>query len=708
MASSLEKFQDLLRELFQFDCADLDFGIYRIMNHKRDVIERFIVENLPNAVAEELDTGVAAEQAEADIKLREIRKQIGESFGHAAIDADGNLAEMFRNTPLGKSYLELMAKSAGGQGRDALEAAIFNHLYAFFSRYYQDGDFISKRRYSRRHRYAIPYNGEEVHLHWANSDQYYVKTGEHFQDYTFRSRGIAVHFKLRAAEVEKDNVKSDKRYFLPCSEAPAWDEEARRLDISFEFRPMTKQEEIIYGKRNQQEAIIDKTVVDIPKQLGKTPDAISALTGERRRNNDGRVISILEHHLRQYTRRNTSDFFIHKDLKGFLTRELDFYLKNEVLSLDEMEAAGEDRSEGWFQTMRTIRSIGAQIIDFLDQIENFQKMLWEKRKFVTETQYCITVKCIDEVFYKKIAVCEAQWEEWKELFHIEQVQSKLFNSGNDTTCNRAKFLKSSPSLVLDTRHFESEFVDRLLGSLADLNEMTDGVLIHAENRQALNLLTRRYSREIKCVHIDPPYNTQTSGFLYKNNYQHSSWLTMMNNHIGPALALLSDDGLFVCHIDENEYERLHLMFDHFDIANAGTMIWDKRNPMTAGGGVAIQHEYVVWRSKTEKPINLRNNTIQMMLKKADKLTQEFEGVTESAKKEYSNWVNNNPQLSGGEKAYRYLDKDGRIYQSVSLRAPEPRADHKVSSTINSSCHAETLSRSAEWILPYAGNIAEFE
>ena len=49
MIKPLEKFQSLLRELFQFDCADLDFGIYRIMNHKRDVIERFITNDLPKA-----------------------------------------------------------------------------------------------------------------------------------------------------------------------------------------------------------------------------------------------------------------------------------------------------------------------------------------------------------------------------------------------------------------------------------------------------------------------------------------------------------------------------------------------------------------------------------------------------------------------------------------------------------------------------------
>ena len=79
----------------------------------------------------------------------------------------------------------MQAKAAGARSRDAIETSIYNHLICFFSRYYQDGDFISKRRYSKRERYAIPYNGEEVYLHWANHDQYYVKTAEHFTDYAF-------------------------------------------------------------------------------------------------------------------------------------------------------------------------------------------------------------------------------------------------------------------------------------------------------------------------------------------------------------------------------------------------------------------------------------------------------------------------------------------------------------------------------------------
>ena len=191
------KFQQLLQELFQFDLADLDFGIYRIMNYKRQVIERWITEDLPRTIEQELHRGALAEQGEAQKALAEARQKVLETLGAAAIDAEGNLAEAYANTPLGKAYLEAREKAAHAQSSEALEAAVYNHLYAFFSRYYEDGDFISKQRYSKKERYAIPYNGEEVTLYWANHDQYYVKTAEYFTDYAWKApNGVTVHFKL--------------------------------------------------------------------------------------------------------------------------------------------------------------------------------------------------------------------------------------------------------------------------------------------------------------------------------------------------------------------------------------------------------------------------------------------------------------------------------------------------------------------------------
>ncbi|MFC1926401.1 site-specific DNA-methyltransferase, partial [Chloroflexota bacterium] len=358
MPSPREKFQELLRELFQFGSADLDFGIYRIMNFKRDTIERFIQKDLIEAVDKELTSGMLASQSQAASELKEVVAQIRETLGETALNGDSSLDESYHGTPLGKRYLELQARASEAQERPALEATIFNHLYAFFSRYYDNGDFLSKRRYSRREKYAVPYNGEEVYLHWANNDQYYVKTGEYFNDYRFKSPyGISIHFMLVVADVEKDNIKGDKRFFVPVPKEVTFDTETKEITIPFQYRPLTEQEDIKYGQRNQQDTIITEALNEIPAELQKDVDALPSLISTHHATSDGQV-SLLEHHLRRYTRRNTSDFFVHKDLKGFLTRELDFYLKNEVLNLDEVEAAGEPRSEAWFQIMHIIRSIG--------------------------------------------------------------------------------------------------------------------------------------------------------------------------------------------------------------------------------------------------------------------------------------------------------------------------------------------------------------
>jgi len=594
MTESLQKFQVLLRELFQFDCADLDFGIYRIMNHKRGAIERFISTDLPKAVAEELDRGALAEQSQAAAELKEVAAQIKETLGSDALDADGRLAEAYHTTPLGKKYLSLKAKAAGGRGREALEASIFNRLYAFFSRYYQDGDFISKRRYSKRQRYAIPYNGEEVYLYWANNDQYYVKTAEHFHDYTFASRGVTVHFKLQAASVEQNNVKGDKRFFLPRAKETAWDEKASQLVIPFEYRPLTEQEEISYGKKNQQEAIIAEALTEIPKCLKKADRALVALTTERHKTGDGKSVTFLEHHLRQYTRRNTSDFFLHKDLKGFLARELDFYLKNEVLNLDEMKAAGEERAEGWFQITRAIKAVGGRIIDFLEQIESFQKMLWEKRKFITETQYCITIGNIDESFYPDVAACEPQWAEWKELFHIDEEETNLFNSGKDKKGKRIAFLKSHPTLVLDTKHFDAGFVDKLLAIVDDLDGKTDGLLFHSENFQALSLLQESLRGAVQCVYGDPPYN-KGNDFAYKDCYQHSSWLAMQWDRTALTRSLMTKTGIQWISLDDHEAENYHRLLRQsglFGETKLLTAITNLKGIYDADGFVAT-HEYVV-------------------------------------------------------------------------------------------------------------------
>ena len=541
---SQEKFQQLLRELFHFDCADLDFGIYRIMNHKRKVIEKFISEDLVKAVSEELDQGVLHDQEVAVSELKETADKVRENFGKDALDAAGNLLR-YAETTLGKKYLKWQQRTVGARSRTALEANIFNHLFAFFSRYYQEGDFISKRRYSKQQRYAIPYNGEEVYLHWANSDQYYIKTAEHFHDYSYSAHGATIHFKLSNADVEQNNVKGERRFFLPRINGITTDENAKELIIPFEYRPLNEQEEANYGRINQQDTIITEFVTEIRTKPELSNEILLALTTERHRNADNEPVTYLEHHLRQYTRRNTSDFFIHKNLKAFLSRELDFYIKSEVLNLDDMEIAGEDFAEGWFQVIRVIREIGGRIIDFLDQIEGFQKMLWEKRKFITETQYCITIGNIDERFYPNIAACEPQWTEWKELFHID--------------------------------------------------EQCDGLLLHSENFQALGFIQQLYREKVKCTYIDPPYNTDASAILYKNDYKDSSWLSLMDNRVSLSKNLLSKDGVLCCAIDDEEMSRVRLVMQSMFDKELG-IVPVRSNPAgrKSSGQFSPAHEYALF------------------------------------------------------------------------------------------------------------------
>jgi adenine-specific DNA-methyltransferase len=606
LTDNARKLQDLLRQLFQFDCADLDFGIYRIMNFKRAVLDKFIEKDLIKAVSAELDSGALSEQSEVVEQLKEVAKQIRENLGDDAIDGDGNLAAKHSDTKVGRKYLALQARVGGAQSRPALEAAVFNHLYSFFSRYYDAGDFMSKRRYSKKEKYAVPYNGEEVYLHWANKDQYYIKTGEYFADYRFSApNGVAVHFKIQAADVEKENIKGENRFFIPLAKKAAFDSKTKEIILPFEYRPLTEQEEVKYGSRNQQEAIISEALESVPKHFAKEEIALAALIAERKKNSDGQSVSYFEHHLRQYSRRNTSDFFIHKDLKGFLTRELDFYLKNEVLGLDEMEAAGESRAAGWFQLIHTLRSIGRAIIAFLSQIEDFQKKLFEKRKFILETQYCITVGNIAEEFYPDIAACESQWKEWKDLFKIEEEDKRLFGAAKNKTALRIAFLKAHPTLVLDTKYFDEIFLDRLLASFGNLDEATNGLLVHAENFQGLSTLSQKYRSIIKCVYIDPPFNTGTNDFLYKNDYLNSSWLSMLYDRILASRDFLSNDANFFCRIDHHgDYLVRQILAKVFNEQRYQNQIVLKRGRETAGtrGKLEIASETLFWYSVGDNPI----------------------------------------------------------------------------------------------------------
>ena len=649
MLTPREKFQELLKKLFQFDCAELDFGIYRIMNQKRAVIERFIEKDLLDGVAAELSSGALAQESKLVQELADVTTQIKGYLGEGALDPEGNLGPQFHYTTVGKQYLELRERVGKSKSSPELEAEIFNHLYAFFSRYYDDGDFMSLRRYSKRDKYAIPYNGEEVYLHWANSDQYYIKTGENFTDYSYKHDGWTVRFKLRSADVEQNNAKGAKRFFIPRCDELAFDDAGRTVTLPFEFRPLEPDEEIRYGKGNNsegkrgaggngnskengnnktgQDAILADALAILTEAAKKHPSALAALMTAKREDADGNPVCLIEHHLRVYTRANTSDFFIHEDLKGFLDRELDFYLKNEVLNLDELDAGGEARSESWFQLLRTIKAIGRKIVAFVAQIENFQKRLFEKKKFVSEVQYCVTLDRVPQELYPEIAKNEAQIAEWRRLFRVHEIEKHLTRPGY-TDPLKADFLQANPFLVLDTKYFTDEFTSRLIASdqfLAEaesLDEATDGLLIYGENFQALRLIRNRYKETLRCIYIDPPYNTDAGPILYKNGYRSSTWMGMIENRLIEAKPFLADNGIICVTIDDYQVHELAYLLDRvFGKSNQLGVAVIRNNPSgrSTVRGFSVCHEYAFFYRNTDAAMPAR---LPRTEKQLDRFTQE--------------------------------------------------------------------------------------
>lgn len=213
----------------------------------------------------------------------------------------------------------------------------------------------------------------------------------------------------------------------------------------------------------------------------------------------------------------------------------------------------------------------------------------------------MTLDRVPEEFYPEIAENKAQLEEWKDLFAIDEIDSNLIDT-DYTEPLSVEFLKENPNLVLDTCHFDSNFKDCLLSHFGDLDNETDGLLIHGENFQALNLLTEKYQESIKAIYIDPPYNTDASAILYKNNYKDSSWLSMMSDRILTSRELLTVNGIFCVAIDDVESANLRQLLQKlFGKENELGVVSVFSNPSgnASPTGFASAHEYAMFFGITD-------------------------------------------------------------------------------------------------------------
>ena len=241
---------------------------------------------------------------------------------------------------------------------------------------------------------------------------------------------------------------------------------------------------------------------------------------------------------------------------------------------------------------------------------------------------------------------------------------------------------------------------------------TQNLYIEGDNLDVLKVLRETYLGKVKMIYIDPPYNTGND-FVYNDDFAqgkgdfeaqsglfdnegnqtvdpmqrntesngrfHTDWLNMIYPRLKVARDLLTEDGAILLHIDEHEVAILEsICKEIFGAHNyLGTIIWDKRNPKGIVAGVAYQHESILVFCKNicefsiKTPFLKEKENAKAMLSVVEGLIKKYGGVTEKVRDEYKEWIKKHKaELSGGELAYSFIDDEGRIYQPVSMAAPD--------------------------------------
>lgn len=460
---------------------------------------------------------------------------------------------------------------------------VLAHLHTFFSNFYVEGILTPK---------TTTVIDQEAKLQWLHQDCYYVQALPYLKDVgVYDKKGVKVRIELvtatQGSSGDVKETKENQRFFFPVE--CELENSTYTLKLSYQNDPAY--DGSLTPKKYQQELNQKMESLWIPLVEHEILLSQHPTKAKPTRTLFGKLID-------SYTLKSTTmfDYFIHKDLEGFLRRELDFYIKNEIMRLDDIENADLPSVESYLSIIRAVRRVAHDIIQFLAQLENFQKKLWLKKKFVVETNYCITLDRIPEKFYPEIAANDAQREEWVKLFSIDEIAGDLTNPGY-TAPLTIDFLKANTNLVLDTQFFDDGFKAELIASIQDFDEQCDGLLVHSENFQALNTVKERLSSQVSYIYIDPPYNTNEASFIYKNEYKHSSWGSMVGNSIIAGQKLLGKNGVISISIDDLEQPFLASICDGiFGMERRlGTLVVEiKPSGRTNDNFFATSHEYLLF------------------------------------------------------------------------------------------------------------------
>lgn len=429
----------------------------------------------------------------------------------------------------------------------------------FFKLYYRQGDFgYFKSKYSSfkyRVPYSFEYSGKDTEFWRATKDCYYVKTSDVVNDMSVKLGGLfegkEISLKLyKITDVQKNRSDEDVYLFSVDITALYHDDDEYQEDIIWYALTMINR---------------DESKEDKKYKLIKIADALVSV-GIDMSSHEWVAKSITE-----FTNKRWRDYFIHKDLKGFLTNELEWYLfqvlkhdlsaRIDVLTIqtkiEEIKAKyTDDKDYIEFQIGKLYADENKNIeisvyataylwirnfINILWDLEEFKAKLWNKERKVVKQEYCISLGKVPTEYHAEILSNQAQINEWKEL--------------GMTAWGEGLF--QDVTLVLDTKNYTGAIREKLI-TLAQSLEIT-GRLIKSDNYQALKWMQNDIKQ--KLIYIDPPYNTWYDDFIYKDNYKSSSWLSLMFDRIQLAKSSLSETWLLFVSIDDKSLSDLKLLLD---------------------------------------------------------------------------------------------------------------------------------------------------
>ena len=589
------RFVELMTELFQLDEAEaLDFGLYRVIRRHNREVHAFLGEIVADKESKALQGGRLAElldgafetlgheaQADDKFRLKDLEQQLGLKPGMTQDQREVALSQAEGFPAIKGLVAEYRSRTETQVSQQTVQqdrAEVLNRLYQFFSRHYQDGDFIVERRYGKGGARYVKSTGEDTEFHWATEDMYYIKSGDIFTDFPVRlANGQQILF-----TVDPESLQATRAALKPNDKA------------HYELDAATKDGEIIkvrlkYLKGAQTEKQKDEIVTAVQK-VGAGGTAESGADIRR--------------WLGRFMTRNQSDFFIHKRLKEALSEDLDIFLKAEVLDVDQLLAGANQQTDLPKRVMkvaRIVREVGGHIINFLAALEDFQKALWEKKKLVFETRYVITLDRLERYAPAWLAqnieaIIKKQRAEWKDLGlgdYTKAADCIRKTEGDLATPSSERYLP----LPIDTRNFDTAFrwaILEAVTAVVALDDALDGTAFHSDNWQALNTIQEKWRDSVKCIYIDPPYNTNSSGIPYKNGYRHASFAALMHNRIDQLHRLLPADGAIFVSIDKTARTTLeHALDAVFGIDNrVEELIWAMNTNNSQAPNYSTNHEYV--------------------------------------------------------------------------------------------------------------------